>query len=1183
MIGKILSSQQSSSSAKNLKKPYKESENSDSKNNSHNTNDKNTKKLVTKMNTMDIDNNNSPDDEYNNQSSDIENYQDSEDNNNQANDHDDFSDNTIAFYHKNNHLKNKSSSLYQKKQINNKDLDDLSKEDLIEDDSTIDGELLIESNNHKMSEQELENYIGDIAETVKIGLEHSISILTPWFFKNMPAIYYEITPRAEKIRHLSAVITGHVFETKQTIDLWNRDKSKVTYIGPGGQSEILSTMAQKISDLDLKMGSIYFSKDKLLFLASFFTKDFVPLDLTNKHISLKLASIKQILNQEYPNEQESINKFINNLDNDFVGSFTKLRIILTFKMVHHMQSHEGAHTFFEQQTYSLKRGRISLGMKDASIGTIYQAALALIQREFIVLRNFNVLFEKGYESSILVMHFEIQHKKSLKLNKNIPELSGLIKALRTLGWVDTDDYTQFMKEPLMLSINAANLIRAMSVWTHVQLSKENAYYYSEYKIFYTLRSHQTITSKLIELFRIRFDHSMHINQKVDQNHYLQLKKAVLAMISDLVGDQIARNIFRSCVRFIDNILKTNYYLPTKTGLAFRLDPKILKHDYYPNKPFGIFFIIGRDYRFFQVRWKDISRGGMRIIMTKNSFFYSHALSGLFDEVFDLSFAQQMKNKDIPEGGSKAVLLVTPGGNKSRVVRGAVNALLDLLVESDESLEEKSSSLLKYYEQEEIIYLGPDENMTNDLISWIAHQAYRRGYKYARAFMSSKPGDGINHKEYGVTSEGLNVYLEQTLLYLGINPKNQSFSIKLTGGPSGDVAGNELKILYREYKTNAKVLVIADGSGAAYDPKGLDWQELLRLCDKSLDIVNFDKTKLSNSKDAYVIDVSSVENIKKRDKSFLEVYADIFVPAGGRPYTITQKNWHKFIDNEQKPSCLAIVEGANIFFDTKSRENLQSRGVLIIKDSSANKAGVICSSFETLSSLTLTANEFIPLKEKYVQEVIIRLKQKTFNEASLLFKEYDKNSGSIYLSQLSVMISEQINSVKSMLADEFQEHSEKYLNDPIFKSIVNNYVPDCLRNSYPDRIKKIPTAYMIAIVSTHIASHIVYIEGIDWLKTIAKQNQIKAALTYLNQEKHKQTLIESVVSSNLKYKDQIAQILKNYAARELTLFELNESKNHYNGNGSSACSKDKSDDKLTTKTTKTTKKKDNKPIKSAEAH
>ena len=51
---------------------------------------------------------------------------------------------------------------------------------------------------------------------------------------------------------------------------------------------------------------------------------------------------------------------------------------------------------------------------------------------------------------------------------------------------------------------------------------------------------------------------------------------------------------------------------------------------------------------------------------------------------------------------------------------------------------------------------------------------------------------------------------------------------VTGGPDGDVAGNEIKILFREYGENVKIVGIADGSGCAEDPNGLDHDEVSAL-------------------------------------------------------------------------------------------------------------------------------------------------------------------------------------------------------------------------------------------------------------------------------------------------------------------------------------------------------------------
>ena len=86
-----------------------------------------------------------------------------------------------------------------------------------------------------------------------------------------------------------------------------------------------------------------------------------------------------------------------------------------------------------------------------------------------------------------------------------------------------------------------------------------------------------------------------------------------------------------------------------------------------------------------------------------------------------------------------------------------------------------------------------------------------------------------------------------------------------------------------------------------------------------------------------------------------IFSDAFLPAGGRPQTINESNWHKFILSSGQPSSRVIVEGANLFITPAAREELGKRGVMIIKDSSANKCGVICSSYEIIASMLLDEN------------------------------------------------------------------------------------------------------------------------------------------------------------------------------------------------------------------------------------
>merc|ERR1719482_974861 len=117
-----------------------------------------------------------------------------------------------------------------------------------------------------------------------------------------------------------------------------------------------------------------------------------------------------------------------------------------------------------------------------------------------------------------------------------------------------------------------------------------------------------------------------------------------------------------------------------------------------------------------------------------------------------------------------------------------------------------------------------------------------------------------------------------------------------------------------------------------------------------------------------------------------VKADVFVPAGGRPATVHGGNWQNFLDGQGSPSSPLIVEGANIFLTPEARTKLfDEAGVVIVKDSSANKCGVITSSYEICSSMLLDESEFLEIKDELVEDVLARLRELARMEADLLFR------------------------------------------------------------------------------------------------------------------------------------------------------------------------------------------------------
>src|SRR5205085_1704523 len=124
-----------------------------------------------------------------------------------------------------------------------------------------------------------------------------------------------------------------------------------------------------------------------------------------------------------------------------------------------------------------------------------------------------------------------------------------------------------------------------------------------------------------------------------------------------------------------------------------------------------------------------------------------------------------------------------------------------------------------------------------------------------------------------------------------------------------------------------------------------------------------------------------------------------------------------------------------------RRFLEEKGCLIIKDSSANKTGVICSSFEVLCGLTLGDDLFLKEKDKLVMEILERLKECASNEANLLLRTLKEQEEGGYLTEISDEISSRINRFCYQLLDHLETVPlSSNPKDPLIKFFLDYCLP-----------------------------------------------------------------------------------------------------------------------------------------------
>ncbi len=871
---------------------------------------------------------------------------------------------------------------------------------------------------------------------------------------------------------------------------------------------------------------------------------------------------KEILEQVKARNPEvtdgEFRKLIHSMSSRFLKAMTKERLITAIDM--YFRSKTRDHCQYEvrknedwKEKKEMPSLQIVFAWKNVPKHDFLYRMAKMIYRHGLALKRVNGAYVDPYsKNSTLIMSLGLHgiHGKAAWEEADVPDF---LQELVTLKYFEgLEPIESIFVDSGLVRGNLGNLIKTMTYFVHQVLVHQDANMYSLAHIEEGLCRHPELTIQICQAFEWKFK-----PEKTDLDQYKKVKENFLKLVEHLdtgqeINDTRRKNILKQALNFVDHILKTNFYRNNKTAFSFRLDPKYLdnvpyeRKDKFPELPYAIFFMKGMHYLGYHIRFKDLSRGGLRTVLPRTLEQMVEERNNVFLECYNLAYTQQKKNKDIPEGGAKGVIFLEPfdrmlaeeviykkeieeaGIDPADVEkklqeyqkeqklefmyqtqRSYIDSFLTLLnCEPDGTL--KSKNIVDYWKKPEYIYLGPDENMHNQMIVWISEYSKFRGYKPGGSFISSKPGAGINHKDYGVTSLGINVCMEEVLHYLGINPKDDVFTIKMSGGPDGDVAGNQILNLHRLYPNTAKLVALTDVSGTIYDPQGLDLEAMVQLFKDVKPIRFYPPEKLSEG--GFLLDTRTKREQtayaqqtlcwrKQQGKlvedwlsgnemnhlfrhNVLQTKADIFIPGGGRPRTLNDYNYKDFLDGTGKPTSKAIVEGANLYLTPWARRALEKLGVIIIKDSSANKGGVICSSFEVLCGLTLSEEEFIKEKPVLMKEILGSIAARAKDEATLLLNTHKETSA--YLTDISEWISERINTYTYQLLDYLQNVVlSNDPEDPLIQCLFN-YCPPTLRERYQKRILlEIPDIHKKAIISCYIASRIVYLRGLGWAPTIVE--------------------------------------------------------------------------------------------------
>ena len=295
----------------------------------------------------------------------------------------------------------------------------------------------------------------------------------------------------------------------------------------------------------------------------------------------------------------------------------------------------------------------------------------------------------------------------------------------------------------------------------------------------TLVEHAGITGRLMDLFKMRFDPAG------SDEGYEAVRYEVLGLL-DAVPSLDQDRILRGFLRLIEATLRTNVYRPDRRSISFKLSSSEVP-DMPAPRPHVEVFVMGREVEGIHLRAGPIARGGIR---------WSDRREDYRTEVLGLMKAQVTKNSVIVPTGAKGGFVLTGAGADTSGRRNVeiayetfIRGLLDLtdnLVDS----EVRHPPNVKVRDGDDPYLVVAADKGTATFSDAANAIAADYGYWLGDAFASGG-SSGYDHKELGITARGAWRSLERHLFELGLNAREDQFTVVGIGDMSGDVFGNAM--------------------------------------------------------------------------------------------------------------------------------------------------------------------------------------------------------------------------------------------------------------------------------------------------------------------------------------------------------------------------------------------------------
>ncbi|NQS89732.1 NAD-glutamate dehydrogenase, partial [Patescibacteria group bacterium] len=446
-----------------------------------------------------------------------------------------------------------------------------------------------------------------------------------WLRNSMPTYFYKITSSQEQAKILlylqdiesSGYARFSYHDALFTIRIYTQDSIV----------EDLETYKDKnIQSLEIHVSSRpaiingkeqYIQIHKIIFYRREQKKNRLPLDLE------KTKAVRKYIEARYKNFSMKLFEEIHGqFDRHFLSISPPERIARYMNLYELASERDSVYLDIEQVQKDSDHDRASTRLMLATINVPKTGFFLELAR---VMRRFNYNLERCYVSTlqhekidmVTIITFYLTDEDGNQLSGG-RKLDIFLEELSMVKWLNADDTLIWkLVETGFFNTKQAYFLRAAADFIHQMLVDIDRHQFRHAVVDEAFIRHPDISEKLFRYFDARFNPVFYSEEDIEKarNELLQLIEGIDTGIP--VNDKIRKKVLKTGMVFADNILKTNYYINKISALSFRLNPEFIASiipDYktlYPEIPFAVFYIKGRDFKGFHIRFRDLARGGLR--------------------------------------------------------------------------------------------------------------------------------------------------------------------------------------------------------------------------------------------------------------------------------------------------------------------------------------------------------------------------------------------------------------------------------------------------------------------------------------------------------------------------------------------------------------------------------------------